>query len=311
MDTHVSPRGSGVTLAGVHPERRARWAVPARRRSPRGSSLFHSSDKVASRHPRSFSGTTFALKNSVVRQHEPRTPRESPPPEVARGGRFAAAGGGLDGASASEQAPARAFRWGAPVCRVRCAPVGDPLFLADFQRFGRSGTLERLGRCRARSGRARPFRPSAARLARPRRASRGCDAVGRDRGGRRPSRRRLRLGFVVVDAPRSRRDPGSSPPSPRLTAARTRPTRRRRRRSPTRGREWRAPQDALSTDRPVFATFVSNGFHEFALNWYGHVAERVRVDNVIVAALDDETEKLCPPEASRSTRTPICGTRSR
>ena len=29
--------------------------------------------------------------------------------------------------------------------------------------------------------------------------------------------------------------------------------------------------DALSTDRPVFATFVSNGFHEFALNWYGHV----------------------------------------
>ena len=51
--------------------------------------------------------------------------------------------------------------------------------------------------------------------------------------------------------------------------------------------------DALSTDRPVFATFVSNGFHEFALNWYGHVAGKLRVDNVIVAALDDETEKLC------------------
>ena len=51
--------------------------------------------------------------------------------------------------------------------------------------------------------------------------------------------------------------------------------------------------DALSTDRPVFATFVSNGFHEFALNWYGHVAGVLRVDNVIVAALDDETEKLC------------------
>ena len=50
--------------------------------------------------------------------------------------------------------------------------------------------------------------------------------------------------------------------------------------------------DALSTDRPVFATFVSNGFHEFALNWYGHVAGKLRVDNVIVAALDDETEKL-------------------
>ena len=51
--------------------------------------------------------------------------------------------------------------------------------------------------------------------------------------------------------------------------------------------------DALSTDRPVLATFVSNGFHEFMLNWYGHVAGKLRVDNVIVAALDDETEKLC------------------
>ena len=51
--------------------------------------------------------------------------------------------------------------------------------------------------------------------------------------------------------------------------------------------------DALSTDRPVLATFVSNGFHEFALNWYAHVVGRLNMTNVIVAALDDETERLC------------------
>jgi hypothetical protein len=51
--------------------------------------------------------------------------------------------------------------------------------------------------------------------------------------------------------------------------------------------------DALSTDRPVLATFVSNGFHEFMLNWYGHVVGTLRMDNVIVAALDEQTERLC------------------
>jgi hypothetical protein len=51
--------------------------------------------------------------------------------------------------------------------------------------------------------------------------------------------------------------------------------------------------DALSTDRPVLATFVSNGFHEFMLNWYGHVVGTLQMDNVIVAALDEQTEQLC------------------
>ena len=51
--------------------------------------------------------------------------------------------------------------------------------------------------------------------------------------------------------------------------------------------------DALSTDRPVLATFVSNGFHEFMLNWYGHVVGTLGMDNVIVAALDEQTEALC------------------
>ena len=51
--------------------------------------------------------------------------------------------------------------------------------------------------------------------------------------------------------------------------------------------------DALSTDRPVLATFVSNGFHEFMLNWYGHVVGTLGMDNVIVAALDEQTEQLC------------------
>ena len=48
---------------------------------------------------------------------------------------------------------------------------------------------------------------------------------------------------------------------------------------------------SLRRDRPVFATFVSAGFHEFMLNW-----QRTRpggVDNVIVAAFDEETETLC------------------
>jgi|TARA_B110000977_G_scaffold13347_1_gene16889 hypothetical protein len=51
--------------------------------------------------------------------------------------------------------------------------------------------------------------------------------------------------------------------------------------------------NALSNDRPVFATFVSDGFHEFMLNWYAHVTEVLGIDNVIVAALDAKTELLC------------------
>ena len=49
---------------------------------------------------------------------------------------------------------------------------------------------------------------------------------------------------------------------------------------------------SLRRDRPVFATFVSAGFHEFMLNWHAH-ATRLGVDNVIVAAFDEETETLC------------------
>ena len=59
------------------------------------------------------------------------------------------------------------------------------------------------------------------------------------------------------------------------------------------GKRTAGTADALSTDRPVLATFVSNGFHEFALNWYARVVGALRMDNVIVAALDDETERLC------------------
>jgi hypothetical protein len=33
------------------------------------------------------------------------------------------------------------------------------------------------------------------------------------------------------------------------------------------GKQTSGYADALSTDKIVFATFVSNGFHEFMLNW--------------------------------------------
>ena len=49
----------------------------------------------------------------------------------------------------------------------------------------------------------------------------------------------------------------------------------------------------LSTATPVFATFVSDGFHEFMLNWFEHVSKKLSIDNVIIAALDEKTENLC------------------
>jgi hypothetical protein len=47
--------------------------------------------------------------------------------------------------------------------------------------------------------------------------------------------------------------------------------------------------DALDPGKIVFASFVSKGFHEFMLNWFAHT-QRLGIDNVIVAAFDDETE---------------------
>ena len=58
------------------------------------------------------------------------------------------------------------------------------------------------------------------------------------------------------------------------------------------GKQTSGYADALDTSKIVFATFVSNGFHEFMLNWFEHT-KRLGVDNVIVAALDAETEALC------------------
>ena len=58
------------------------------------------------------------------------------------------------------------------------------------------------------------------------------------------------------------------------------------------GREVRGDVDKLDKDKIVFASFVSNGFHEFMLNWFAHT-QRLGIDNVIVAAFDDETEQLC------------------
>lgn len=58
------------------------------------------------------------------------------------------------------------------------------------------------------------------------------------------------------------------------------------------GKQTSGYADALDTSKIVFATFVSNGFHEFMLNWFEHT-KRLGVDNVIVAALDEETEALC------------------
>lgn len=58
------------------------------------------------------------------------------------------------------------------------------------------------------------------------------------------------------------------------------------------GKQTSGYADALDTSKIVFATFVSNGFHEFMLNWFEHT-RRLGVDNVIVAALDEETEALC------------------
>jgi hypothetical protein len=69
--------------------------------------------------------------------------------------------------------------------------------------------------------------------------------------------------------------------------------------------------DALSTDRPVLATFVSNGFHEFMLNWYGHVVGTLQDGqrHRRRAGRADGTD-CARREAFRSTRTPICDTPS-
>ena len=58
------------------------------------------------------------------------------------------------------------------------------------------------------------------------------------------------------------------------------------------GRDVKGHADRLDRDKIVFASFVSKGFHEFMLNWYAHT-QRLGIDNVIVAAFDDETEALC------------------
>ena len=103
-DAHFSER-KWLTLAGVHPERRARRAVHgaglARRPSPKGPP-FHSSDKhFLARRAIRFTRET-ALFASTSQELCGRVPACRP--EVRARGRFAAAAGCLDGAAASEQA---------------------------------------------------------------------------------------------------------------------------------------------------------------------------------------------------------------
>ena len=50
--------------------------------------------------------------------------------------------------------------------------------------------------------------------------------------------------------------------------------------------------DSLNKSSIVFAAFASAGFHEFMLNWYAHT-QKLNIGNVIVAAFDAETEKVC------------------
>ena len=49
----------------------------------------------------------------------------------------------------------------------------------------------------------------------------------------------------------------------------------------------------LDASKPVFASFVSNGFHEFMLHWYASLRDVGVESNVVVAALDAATEKIC------------------
>ena len=52
----------------------------------------------------------------------------------------------------------------------------------------------------------------------------------------------------------------------------------------------------LDLGAPVFATFVSDGFHEFMLNWHARLSALGVTENVIVAALDEATVRLCESE---------------
>ena len=49
----------------------------------------------------------------------------------------------------------------------------------------------------------------------------------------------------------------------------------------------------LDLSEPVFASFVSNGFHEFLLHWVASLRSAGVERNVVVAALDAATEKIC------------------
>jgi len=53
---------------------------------------------------------------------------------------------------------------------------------------------------------------------------------------------------------------------------------------------------ALDVTKPVFASFVSNGFHEFMSHWHASLAAVGVTSNVIIAALDDATEAMCVEE---------------
>ena len=74
------------------------------------------------------------------------------------------------------------------------------------------------------------------------------------------------------------------------------------------GKQTSGYADALDTSKIVFATFVSNGFHEFMLNWFEHT-KRLGVDNGR-RGVGRETEALCVARGSR-TAVRTCGTPSR
>jgi len=56
------------------------------------------------------------------------------------------------------------------------------------------------------------------------------------------------------------------------------------------------PFESLDPRELVHATFVSDGFHEFMLNWHAHV-KRLGIRNVVVAALDEATYATCARHA--------------